>query len=184
MATIRPNSTPVNQWFAGRDHTDVDEEVVQPNAGNQGTDVIAASDIMADDGQIESFGFPDTINDVDEVTNITVWSNGWQDGGNSPEVKITGEDYVECTLGGAFGWTSDSFDVSWNQSELNALVVTYRADVPNKNDTNTIDVCYVVVTYSQAAGGWGHKMIGVAGASIGKVSGVLIGNIGKIKGVA
>ena len=184
VATIRPNSTGANAWETG-DHTDLDEEVVQPNDGNQGEDVVAAGEITGDDNAVIELGFPNTINDVDEVTNITVWTNGFVIGGDTPEVMITGEAYVECSIPETnYGWTSDSFNVSWNQAELDALQVSYRADVPDKEDFNNLDVCYVVVTYTPTApAGYQHKFLGIAPNKIGKVCGIPTANVGKIKGV-
>ena len=179
---LRPNSTDANAWSVG-DHTDVDEEVTQPNAGN--SDLLSASDAAGDDNDVNTMGFPNTIDDVDEVTNITVWTNGNIVNTDTPEVMITGEAYVECLLTqGALVWKSNSFDVSWNQAELDALQVSYRADVDLKVSGCNIDVCYVIVTYTATGGaGWGHKFLGVVGASIGKVSGIPTADVGKIKGV-
>jgi hypothetical protein len=186
---LRPNSTDANAWASG-DHTDVDEEVTQPDDGDQVVPTLSASNLLTDDNDVVTLGFPNTITDVDEVTNITVWSNGMRIGWDTPEVMITGEAYTECNLPEGidpatdYGWTSDSFNVSWNQAELDALQVSYRADVPDKADSNMLDVVYVVVTYTATGGAtWGHKFIGVEGANISSVSGVAIANIASIKGV-
>ena len=45
------------------------------------------------------------------------------------------------------------------------------------------DIYYNSLNIGAAPPGWGHTFIGVAGANIGSVSGVVIANIDKIKGV-
>lgn len=187
MGTIlRPNATVSNEWSIGN-HTNVDEEVTQPAAGDD--DCLVATNGDGDDNQVVVLGFPNTITDVDEVTNITVWTYGGRFGNNSPEVDVNmggWQGYLECTLAADpnWSWTSDSFDGSWTQADLDGLQVRYRADVPDKYNTNYPSVVYVVVTYIPTAPvGYGHDFMGVPAANIDNVCGVPAANIDKIKGV-
>lgn len=180
---LRPNSTDANAWSEG-DHTDVNEEVTQPDASGVG--YLNANDIAADDNDVVTLGFPNTIDDVDEVTNITVWTLGNRINTETAEMWINGEGEQECAITeGPYVWTSNSWNVSWNQAGLDALQVSYRADCAQKVSGQSIDVVYVIVTYTAVAGpeGYGHKVLGVLPASIGKVLGVETANVGKVIGV-
>jgi len=180
---LRPNGTSVNQWGYG-DHTYVDEAVTQPNAGGGDT----WNGYTDDNNEFIAMTFPDTIDDVDEVTNITVWTYGGVYSSHHPEVQIIvggiGETAQETSLGtiASFKWCSNSFNGSWSQSALDSLVVQYYCDATDKNDGNYLDVVYVIVTYTSTSTGYDHKVLGVASASIGKVLGVATASIGKVNG--
>ena len=181
---LRPNGTGANAWFSG-DHTEVYEEVTQPDPGT--VDQIRAQ--TAENDEIVELTFPNTIVDVGEVTNITVWTWGHVMDVNSPEVDINMggwlNDWKECTMGigEPFTWKDLTWTGSWSQSDLDGLVVRYRADTPAKVDANSLCTVYVIVTYTEAVTGYAHKVLGVAPSSIGKVLGVETANIGKVIGV-
>ena len=141
-------------------------------------------------------GFPDTIDDVDEVTSIEVnVYYGSMDADESPSGKVT----VDINLGGwqgskdmskphaagweAFTWTS----LSGSQSDLDGLQVKFYSDGLGSGkyigDSYQVYAVYIDVTYTPTEGVWTHKFIGVANASIGKINGVSIANIGKVNGV-
>lgn len=179
---LRPNETVSNAWSIG-DHTDINEDVTQPDISGVG--FLTATESAGDNNDIVVLGFPDTITDVDEVTNITVWSWIGIVGNNSAEIDINMggwlEDYREVS---PIGWTSDSFNGSWTQEDLDGLQVRLRADVPVKYNSNIFDVLYVVVTYIPISVGYtAGKPMGIATNKIGKVLGILTANIGKIKGI-
>ncbi len=192
MATVilRPNDTVSNAWSIG-DHTDVDEEVVDPN----GSDDVwwLATWASTDDNDIIIMGFPNTIDDVDEVTNITVKTLGEINlsGDGDPEVDINMGGWQnegsepECVLGfmGTPAWETNSFDGSWSQSDLDGLQVKYIADCIPKNSGNWLDVVYVIVTYTQLGAGYTHKVSGIAPANIAKINGIARANIAKVNGV-
>lgn len=182
VATIRPNGNAIAQTWFDADFSYVDEEVNQPDAG--GEDYANAT--LDDNNETFEVSFPDTIDDVDEVTNITIWTLGGSFSAN-PEIWLvldwsTAEQQCEIPIAGDMGWTSNSFDGSWSQADLDSLVLIYRADGGEKGDTTWIDVAYAVVTYSIPAVGYAHKFLGIAPNRIGKVCGILTANVGKIKG--
>lgn len=183
VTTIRPDSNAIAQTWFDADFSYVDEAVNQPDAG--GEDYANAN---ADDNN-ETFevGFPNTINDVDEVTNITIWTLGSSFSAN-PEIWLvlewsTAEQQCEMPIGGDMDWTFNSFDGSWSQADLDSLVLKYRADGAEKGDNTWINVCYAVITYSQVAVGYGHDFMGVPAANIDEVNGIPTANIDTIKGV-
>lgn len=185
---LRPNSAVSHTWSVGTNPTDVDDLVVDPDAGD--AIVVQAVGTNGDDLNVEKFGFPNTIDDVGEVTNIAVHTYGGWIGSASPDVKIYigGEEaWVSANLPvGAFLWRTNNFAGSWSQSDLDSLEVWYRAnvaDVGKGPEINNLDVVYVIVTYTPPVSGWGHKFNGVANINIGKINGVLKANIAKVNGV-
>lgn len=184
-AVLRPNSTDTNQWFLGN-HTDVDEVVLDPNPGTGGTDIWVGAGFIGDNNQIIVMGFP-TIADIGEVTNIQVKTYGMRDTG-IPEVDVNmggwqGEVNVSAMgVNPNFSWGTNNFAGSWDQADLDGLQVRYRADCPSPQ-ANTLDVVYVVVTYTLTPTGYAHDYMGVPAANIGSVNGVPTANIGNIKGV-
>ena len=134
-----------------------------------------------------------SIANVDEVTQIVVWVYWWSIGSVALEMDINlgGWQSEKNIAAGGAGWDSLTWgSLSGSQADLNGLQVKFDAGsltdgtgcIP-VSDQHHVCTMYAVVTYTEAAGGWGHKFIGVAGADIAKVSGVLIANIADIKGV-
>ena len=183
--TLRPTGTVSHTWSQGTGHANIDDVVTQPAAGDGS--IIKATQPAGDDNDVEVVSFG-TIS-VGSVSNITVWTyGGYAGGAGTPEVDVymgAWQGYQEVSFTGApFVWTSDSFNGSWTQANLDGLQVRYRADVPDAGkaeETNSIDVCYVVVTY--VSPGYGHDFLGVPAANIDEVSGVPTANIDNIKGV-
>jgi len=185
---LRPTSTDLNEWVAGRNYDYIDDNVVKPNAGD-GLNIMASE--MADhDNKTYIVGFGTIDIEGGTVTNITVYTYGRRSNVNNPEVDINmggwqGEQ--ECSSFGEspdWGWTdNNSFDGNWNQADLDGLQVKYIADVPLSKEIQEVDVCYVVVTYEAAPVGYGHDFIGVPATNIGEVCGVPTANIDKIIGV-
>jgi len=185
LGYIQPNSDNVpNDWLPiSTEYTLIDEARGSPNT----TDYISATNLTGDDNKVSEFGFPNTINDVDEVTQIIVYSYGIKVGTPTPEVDLYigggWRGYQECSVTTGWGWVGDTWNGSWTQAELNAVQVRYRADVPNKNDVNQISCVYLRVTYTQVVLGYGHDFMGVPAANIDSVNGVPTANIDNIKGV-
>ena len=188
--TLDPNSTVAHTWSGGAGHTNIDDGVRQPTIGD--TSVISALFANGDDNDVEIVGFPNTIIDVGEVTNITVWTFGGAF--QYPEVSIDMggvQTYQECVLGVGpnYLWESNSFNGNWSQADLDGLEVLYRADTPDPGKGpggNWIDACYVVVTYTEA--GVDYLLSDPLGvdivAGVKSVMGVAYANIKSIKGVA
>lgn len=177
---IQPNSDDVpNDWnpIASTEYILIDEPYGSPNT----SDYISAINIGGDDNKVSEFGFPNTINDVGEVTQIIVHSYGIRVGSNTPEVDLSMGGYigyVECSIGTGWGWATDIWNGSWTQANLDAVQVRYRADVPSKNDSNQISCVYLEVTYTPpVVEGWAHKWVGFTpdkwnGMDIGKILGI------------
>ena len=108
-----------------------------------------------------------------------------------PEISVSWDaglnwtGWEECTISNAsWQWTPNTWaGLSYSKSDLDDFEVRYRGDVPTKNENQSIGCIYAVITYTASVSGYGHDFIGVASASIGKVSGVATASIGKIKGV-
>jgi len=158
-------------------------------------DYIHCSELSAQDGAQECFGF-DTLADVDEVTQIRIYTNGCTyTAGKLPEIEISWdngsnwEGLQQCNLpvggGGEEGETDNTWgSLSKTQSQLNAFAVRYTADCPVKNDGHRINRVYALVWYTEVVEGWAAgKPLGVAPADIAKVMGVAIADIAKVKGV-
>lgn len=178
---IQPNSDDVpNDWNPiGTEYILIDEPYGSPNT----TDYISAANIVGDDNKVSEFGFPNTINDVDTVTQIIVHTYGIRTGSPTPEVDLNiggWQGYTECSIGTSWGWATDTFNGSWTQAQLDAVQVRYRADVPGGGNINQISCVYLEVTYTT---GYGHDFIGVLAANIDEVCGVPSANIDNIKGV-
>ena len=179
---LRPNATVTNEWLYG-DHTDVDEEVTQPSTPDGYPDDWSCD--PDDHGEIIVMGFPDTIDDVGIITNITVWTYGETMEEDYPAISIymggDWEDDQNCNLPGYTlgGWTSDSFDGSWNQTDMNGLQVRYTANTDTKYGSHSLWCVYVIVTYTIPSG-WPHKVLGMSPT---KFNGMEITDSSKILGV-
>lgn len=188
MATgvLRPNADVANPWSRG-DWDSINDVELQPAGSGDATYL---EGWVGDNNSVYKCGFPDTITDVDEVSNVTVWCWGYEVGGD-PEITINidgvEEAWQECTLPTGAGnddWTSNSYNGAWTQANLDSLEVWLRSDSPVKNDIDKFSVVYVVITYSQVAAGWaGGDFIGVVNANISIISGVAIADIDNVKGV-
>ncbi|KKM82317.1 hypothetical protein LCGC14_1320820, partial [marine sediment metagenome] len=147
---LRPSSTSTNWWFSG-DHTDVNDNVVEPSSGDQWHLLAAGED--DEDNSVIRMGFPNTITSS-SITNIAVKTLGYYEGSTAGPPEVT------VYMGGGWrpeqicnipenseGWTTDNFAGSWDQADLDGLQIQYRQNVPDGDDLNWIEVVYVVVTY-------------------------------------
>jgi hypothetical protein len=190
--TIYPNGTVQQQWntTGTPSHAEIDED--PPDAGDH-----VHANGSASDNKIDIYSFPDTIDDVDEVTQIVVRVYLYSiDADVSPSADVG---YIDIDLGGYQGQktlnkphnglqTLTWAGLSGSQADMDGFELKLGVGTLNDgkymDDSYTIYCIHVDVTYTPvAAGGWGHKFNGVAGASIGKISGVAIANVGKVKGV-
>lgn len=140
-------------------------------------------------GSEESF-YMATLSDVDEVTSIVVYTNGsCSAGNNDPSIDISldnGENWEgsqTCNLNVATGTVTNTFNGSWNQSELDNLIIKYISDVAEKGENNIIQFFYVKITYTIAVAGYTHDFMGIPSANIDSVNGIPSANIDTIKGV-
>jgi len=181
-----PDGDITKQWShpsAPADHfQEINDGVRQPTVPS--SDDIAATD--GDENAVDQFTMT-SLSNVDEVTQVTVWTYGNCTAGEDARVNLyigawQGQAWVG--LGTSGGWRSYTKTGSWTQEQLNAMQVQYQADsVYGKFDGTWIRACYCEITYSEVAVGYGHDYMGVPAANIGSVSGVPTANIASIKGV-
>ena len=180
---LRPNGTEVNQWRWG-DHTNIDDDVEDPEEGDGQT--IMADEANGDDLDIITISFPNTIDDVDEVTNIRVKTDGWYLG-TRPDVDVDmggSQGYEQVPLPGILeDWADNDFPGSFSQADLDGLEVTYKAHCPDKGNYNQLEVCYVIVTYTVLVVGYGHDFLGIPAANIASIMGIPTANIDNICGL-
>jgi len=188
MATVEvvPTSDITADWTAPMEGTHFDD--IDVGSGGPDANYIGANQELGDDDDLDSFHMTDGDIEGGEATSITVYTNGFIVGVNTPEIVITigglpllVEDVPLTTI--QLWKTNTLGGISWDQDDVNNLRITYVADVPDSKDRNWIYTCYAIITYTAAPTGWGHKFIGVPAANIAKVNGVPIANIAKIKGV-
>ena len=197
MATVlKLNSTEQEQWdgTGSPNHEQIDEG----DPENEADSLYAAG--SASDNVIDIYGLPNTIEDVDEVTQIEVlvWYSSLEcDGtpsGNLATIDIDlggyqgGKTLEQDWLAGVDGWKTLTWaGLSGSQADLDGLEVKLSVGTLNDgkfiHDTFTIWSIYLKITYTAAAAGWAHKFLGVPAANIAKVNGVAIANIASIKGV-
>lgn len=166
----------------------IDEAKAAPSTA----DFIYGTNVGGDDNAVDTFD-NSTIAGIAEATQAQVYiycarnATGGQididfshDGTNWEGYKTTQPDQIAPN----YGWRNKTFaGLNMTQAELNACRVRFRCELSVPKTNVYIATCYIVITYTAAAGAWGHIMSGVAGASIGNVSGVAIANIADIKGV-
>ena len=189
--TIYPNGTVQEQWdsTAGVNHTTIDEVTPDPN------DYVIAQ--PPTDNKIDIYSLPNTIDDVDEVTQIAVkvWCINI-DADESPSGDVAN---VDINLGGYQGAKSINKPLSglqtltWaglsgSQADLDGLLVKLAVGTLNAgkiiDDSYILYCMHIVVTYTPAApAGYGHDYMGVLAANIDEVCGVPTANIDTIKGV-
>lgn len=181
-----PNGDVERGWVVseGVNHFAVlNEGVRQPAVPD--SDNIAATD--GDENDIDRFYMDDSIQDVDEVTSITIWIYGNNTTGERCSVDlyiVAWRGYQVVNMDSGYGWFSKTFDVLCNQAQLDAMQVRFKAySNYGKMDGTWIRAFYAEVTYSEVVVGYAHKFLGIASNKIGKVCGVPTANIGKIKGV-
>ena len=189
MATfeIVPNGDVTTEWGVippGFHYNAINEDHTSPDDD----DGISAVNIGGDDNDIDGFNFEDSPVSINEATRVVVWTRGDIIGDTTPEIDLyvgSWQGYEECVLPvyDNAGWTSNTFDGSWSEAEIDALQIRYRADCPVEKTGNNIYTVYIVVTYIPLVSGWSHKIQGIANANIAKISGVAKANIAKVNGV-
>ena len=173
-------------------HDQINEDHGSPNNYTY----VAATEVNADDNDLEQFGFT-TLDDIvdNSIVSIRVYTYGAYLTGGTPEIAVSWDGgvnftaYVECNIpsGGQaeFDWTFNQWlGLSYSKSDLDQFQVSYRGDCAPKLSGNTVCCVYVVVTYTEVVEGWAAgKPLGVAPADIAKVMGVAIADIAEVKGV-
>ena len=100
---------------------------------------------------------------------ITLNSDAKTDVQDEDEVQILPYEFDE--------WYSNDFNTSVPTNETSERTFkAYGSGASNSSNRPTL-------VYEVASSGFGHKTIGVAAASIGKVNGVATANIGKVIGI-
>ena len=188
MATVNatPNSddTP-NEWIpqGSLDHFETLNEGTPPNTG----DYCVAGAPTSNDNDKEEFGFTNADIEAGVTSQVVVYTYGKIIGTHSPEIRLgTGgawQNIQEVGLTTTSSWKTNTFNVAWNQAQVNAMQVEYTADCGTKDDMNYLYSVYVVVTYTAGAVGWGHSFMGTPAANVGSINGTLLVNIKSVKGV-
>ncbi len=180
------DSTPV-QWtpsVGGTHFGVIDDGTRQPAAA--GSDNIFAGD--GDENAQGTVTMDNSINDVDTVSQVKIWTYGRATSGEQPYVSIyiggSWKSNMLVSVGTSNSWASDAFNGAWTQADLDGLQVRYIGDSAyGKFDGSWVLSCYAEVTYTVAAAGYGHDVMGVPAANIDNVMGVPTANIDKIIGV-
>ena len=187
VQTIRPNGDGgVNQWsFCSHNpHYLGINEVVLDLAGH-----ITGSEPNGDNNDVEEFTFTtfDGIED-NSITQVVVKTEVYHIGARRLEVAISWDNgaswsgAVNMTTGS--GMSTNTFaGLSYSKADLDKFELKYIADCGTKGDLGKVYQSYVIVTYTEAAVGYGHDYMGVPAANIGSVNGVPTANIANIKGV-
>lgn len=188
MATgnIVPESDITIQWTEPTSGTHYDDINEGPSTD---ANFIRALQINGDDGEIDYFNFT-TLIDVDTVTQVKVWVNGYTNSsGYSPEIELyiggwKGYQELSPLFTTTRGWCSYTWgSLSHTQAELNGLQVRIRADVTVSKSWQYVHTIYCEITYTPVVSGYGHDVIGVLAANIDEVCGVPTANIDNIIGV-
>lgn len=179
-----------NDWQAtGSPHYDeVNEDHSSPSDGSN----IFAEELNGDDNDNEDFGFT-TLTDIvaNSITQVKVWTRGIRRGSVNPTVAVSWNGGASFSapdvliLGNlVYGWASNTWaGLTYSKADLDQFQIRYTADVPDKENENTISCVYVEVTYTSSLTGYTNIFVGVIPANIGKISGVATANIAKVKGV-
>lgn len=183
-----PNGDVQKEWESacGNHYECIDGGVRQPAAPT--TDDIGAFD--GNENDIDRFYMDNSIQDVDEVTSVTVWIYGRNSTGERCSVDIQlgsiqpWEGYQSVNMDGSYAWRSKTFNGSWTQTNLDEMQVRFKAySNYGTYDYTRIRAFYCEVTYSEVVVGYGHDFMGVPAANIDSVNGIPTANIDKIKGV-
>ncbi len=145
------------QWTrsAGtKNYTCIDDAIRQPDMWPGTLDYVSTITL----GYVDVYTFPDTIQGVDSVSNVTVWVCGNNDGGESPTVDLSvymGGGWAAnqtASLVNDAAWYSKSFNGTWTQADLDNLQVRFTKS--GGAGIASVYIMYVIVTYEfPAAGG-------------------------------
>lgn len=180
-------TTQWNRTGGGAHYLAINDGVRQPTVPSTGSgQTIDALD--GDESDIDEFTMDNSITDVAVVTQIVIWTYGFNTPANMDgKIRIyIGGWQTEYTLNfsSSWGWVSVTWNGSWSQAQLNGLQLRYTANsLIGKFDAHIIAAAYAQVTYTVPVVEYGHDFLGVPAANIGSVSGVPTANIDKIKGV-
>jgi len=181
LASARANQISINRYFIEFDTSDIsvtpaDAELSLYGFTNGGADFFAVKATFSD-GTIAN-------GDFDAI-------DGWSAGSdNSSNVTKYSSEVTSWSTGGYNNITLTSDALSDMVSEDNFKICLIQSG----NDLANVDAVAVVQTgisntnslrlsYTEGATGFGHKTIGVAAGSIGKINAVATANIGKVIGV-
>jgi len=196
MATgwVKPNGTKTQNWDApappAEHHLNIDE---YPGADSW---TCSALNLESDDNDVDIF-YMTTLDDIEDnsITQIVVYTIGVRTGDTTPEIDVSFDNGVswesgtgnepECALPLAprAEVTNTWGGLSYSKADLDNLLIKYIADVPDKDDSNTLDRVYAVITYTVPAVGYGHDFLGIPAANIDSIMGIPTANIDNICGL-
>lgn len=127
----------------------------------------------------------------DTIKAVCIWVQA-SDSGNTAQgitVRDDGTDYeTMLEFGKAYTWKNKLYDTNAPRASAwtPAIFTAFQAGGYSEGSKDVYMSCVMVMgAYTPAApAGWTHKYLGVANASIGKISGVAIASIVKVDGVA
>lgn len=197
IADVIPNHDIVVQWHrVGGDapfyyhYTTIDEDKGSPNVA----DYIRCD--HDDDFKQDSFQFDNSIQGIEEYTQVKVWLykklidgdgiiapsptvNIWVNGGwlVAKPISISPNTWESYTWAGLSG----------NQTSLNDLRVMVNAGMLSTgkivDDQIFVYTMYAEITYTLAAVGYGHDFLGIPAANIDNIMGIPTANIDNICGL-
>jgi len=143
LGIVRPNANN-NELWSGHDYINIDEVVVQPNAG--GGDVISAD--KYDDMERQQYDMQ-TLSGVESVTQIVLWVY-------ASGIPLESYKYLRLNIapGGVWqteqskalttsmAWYSATFNGTWTQADLDSLLIGLTTDTMGTNDNTAVDVAY------------------------------------------
>lgn len=188
MATgiTRPDGTEAGGWAGSQspNHEGINQGVTQPTAPD--AENVTAND--GDENDVDRYTFDNSIDDVDEVTQIKFWIYVQQNGNTWADINVDLGGWlgvVRFSPAAGPGWSSQTrAGLSGTQADLDGLRIQLTADSDmGKTAFIAIREIYAEVTYTAVPVGYGHKVNGVAPANIAKVNGILTANIAKVNGV-
>ena len=169
----------------------IDEDKGSPTVPLTG-DAINGTGIGGEDNAVDDFRLS-SLEDIDEATQavVYVYCQYREDYAGAFDIDFYDgnawrgyQNLIPTQEGPAWGWDSKTFaGLSMDQTDVNNARVRFRGDFPDIKDGATIGTCYVELTYTEVAVGYGHDFMGVPAANIGSVNGVPTANIASIKGV-
>lgn len=188
--TVKPNGTKTQDWDApappAEHHNSIDE---YPGADSL---TCSALNLASDNNDVDIF-YMTTFDDIEDnsITQIVVYTDGWRTGSNTPEIDVSfdngvsWEDEQECALPAVQAEVNNTWaGLSYSKADLDLLLIKYIGDVPDKDDTNTLDRVYAVITYTVAVPeGYGHDFLGIPAANIDSIMGIPTANIDNICGL-
>lgn len=146
VENIRPTSNVNSNWDVNT-YANIDENVVEPNAGNGDT----INWDKNDDGEKQEYNMGNTT--YTAITKLVLWiyTRTLDDGGTVARMKIGATDSGDLSLPNDDSWHSKTWNGTWTQAEVNSLTVELEAPARiGGSKYGEFDVVYVEVTGTTA----------------------------------